>query len=138
MLIPRAVNTSVVFWKPDVRVAEEAAFQISLVAPPDAAISALPIYSISILFSEGYAPIIIHHDASTSIHSEAVQLVPLGQIQGENPVEVSVYLRWRPGDQIILTGTLASDVPGVFSVRAFLPFYSFTMTNQWRRSRPLW
>ncbi|KAH0829099.1 Gryzun, putative trafficking through golgi-domain-containing protein [Lanmaoa asiatica] len=108
------LNTSVVFWKPDVRVGEEAAFQISLAAPSDAMISALPIHSISILFSEGYTPIVIHHDAST--HSEPVRLVPLGQIRGEKPVEVRGHLRWRPGDQIVLTGTLVSDVPGVFSV----------------------
>ncbi|KAG8221229.1 glutathione transferase omega-1 [Butyriboletus roseoflavus] len=108
------LNTSVVFWRPDVRVGEEVAFQISLAAPSDVTLSTLPIHSISILFSEGYTPIIIHHDAST--HSELVQLVPLGQIGGEKPVEVGVHLRWRPGDQIILTGTLSSDTPGVFSV----------------------
>lgn len=122
MLTPRVVNTSVVFWKSDVRVGEEAAFQISLAAPSDAAISALPIHSISISFSEGYTPVVIHHDVST--HSEAVRLVSLGQITGEQPVEVGAYLRWRPGDQIILTGTLTSDVPGVFSVCIFLFLFS--------------
>ena len=112
-----------VFWKPDVRVGEEAAFQILLAAPPDAMISSLPIHSISILFSEGHTPIVIHHDASP--HSEQVRLVRLGQIRGEDPIEVEVHLRWRPGDQIILTGTLASDVPGVFSVRVFPPLFFF-------------
>ncbi|KAF8549955.1 hypothetical protein OG21DRAFT_1420431 [Imleria badia] len=108
------LNTSVVFWKPEVRVGEEAAFQITLAVPGDAMISELPIHSISIVFSEGYAPIIINHDASR--HPELVRLVPLGQVRGEKPVEVKEHLRWRPGDQVILTGTLASDVPGVFSV----------------------
>lgn len=104
------------------RVGEEAAFQILLAAPSDAMISELPIHSISILFSEGYTPIIIHHDAAT--HSEPVRLVSLGQIRGEKSVEVRVHLRWRPGDQVILTGTLASDVPGLFSVRVFLSSFS--------------
>ena len=116
------MNTSVVFWRPEVRVGEEAAFQISLAASADAMISELPIHSISIVFSEGYAPIIIHHDAS--IHPEPVRLVPLGQVQGEQPVEVRQHLRWRPGNQVILTGTLASDVPGIFSVRVFLSIFS--------------
>lgn len=112
------VNTSVVFWKPELRVGEEAAFQILLAAPSDAMISELPIHSISILFSEGHSPIIIHHEAST--YTEPVRLVSLGQIHGEKPVEVKVHLRWRPGDQVILTGTLTSDVPGLFSVRISL------------------
>ncbi|KAI9568859.1 Gryzun, putative trafficking through golgi-domain-containing protein [Boletus coccyginus] len=108
------LNTSVVFWKPEVRVGEEVAFQIMLAAPRGAVISELPIDSISIVFSEGYTPIMIHHDASAQ--SEPVRLVSLGQVRGENPIEVAVHLRWRPGDQVILTGTLASDVTGVFSV----------------------
>lgn len=120
------MNTSVVFWRSDIRVGEEAAFQISLAAPSDATISALPIHSISILFSEGHTPIIIHHDAST--HSESVRLVRLGRTGGEKPVEVGAHLRWRPGDQIILTGALASDAPGVFSVRDFLS-HSVMMTG---------
>ena len=111
-----------VFWKPEVRVGEEAAFQITLAAPSDAATSALPIHSISILFSDGYAPIFIHHDASSG--SEHVRLVPLGHVQGENSIGVGADLRWRPGDQVILAGTLASDVPGIFSVRPLLFFFS--------------
>jgi len=109
------VNTSVVFWKPEVRVGEEAAFQIMLAAPRGAMISELPIDSISIVFSGGYTPIMIRHDASGQ--SEPVRLASLGQVRGEKPTEVAVHLRWRPGDQVILTGTLASDVTGVFSVR---------------------
>lgn len=58
----------------------------------------------------------------SSTHSEAMRFVPLGQIRGERPVEMGMHLRWQPEDQIILTGTLASDVPGVFSVRVFLSF----------------
>ena len=118
-LIPCAVNTSVVFWKPEVRVGEEAAFQITLAAPAGATISELPIHSVSISFSEGYMPIIIHHDEYESAESEPVRLVPLGQVRGEKTVEVRVRLRWRPGDQVILTGTIALDMPGVFSVGVF-------------------
>jgi hypothetical protein len=103
-------------------VGEEAAFQILLAAPSDAMISELPIHSISIWFSEGYTPITIHHDASA--HSEPVRLVSLGQVHEEKPAEVRVHLRWRPGDQVVLTGTLASDVPGLFSVRVFLSSFA--------------
>ncbi|KAG6382017.1 Gryzun, putative trafficking through golgi-domain-containing protein [Boletus reticuloceps] len=105
------LNTSVVFWKPDVRVGEGVAFQISLAAPSDAVIPDLPIHSISILFSEGCRPITIHHDASAQ--PDPVRLVPLGQVRGEKPIEVQVHLRWRAGDQVVLAGTLASDVPGI-------------------------
>ena len=115
------VNTSVVFWKSEVCVGEEVAFQISLSAASDAMISALPIHSISIAFSQGHTSILIHHNVSP--HSEQVRLVPLGRVQGEDPVEVGVHLRWRPGDLVILTGTFISDVPGVFNVRVFLPFF---------------
>ncbi|KAF8119406.1 Gryzun, putative trafficking through golgi-domain-containing protein [Boletus edulis] len=112
------LNTSVVFWKPEVRVGEGAAFQISLTAPSDAVIPDLPIHSISILFSEGCRPITIYHDASAQ--PDPVRLVPLGQVRGEKPIEVQVHLRWRAGDQVVLTGTLASDVPGIFSVSSIV------------------
>ncbi|KAF8435107.1 Gryzun, putative trafficking through golgi-domain-containing protein [Boletus edulis BED1] len=112
------LNTSVVFWKPEVRVGEGVAFQISLTAPSDAVIPDLPIHSISILFSEGCRPITIYHDASAQ--PDPVRLVPLGQVRGEKPIEVQVHLRWRAGDQVVLTGTLASDVPGIFSVSSIV------------------
>lgn len=131
---PCIVNTSVVFWKPEVQVGEEVAFQITLAAPSDAVISELPIHSISIIFSEGYPPIIVHHD--TSAHSESVRFIPVGQIRGETEVEVRAHLRWRPGDQVILTGTLASDVPGLFKVGRS-PFLPTSTINLRCRSRIL-
>ena len=97
-------------------------FPVSVAAPADAMISKLQICLISIVFSEGYAPIVIHHDAS--IHPESVRLVLSGQVQGERPAEVKQHLRWRPGNQVILTGTLTSDIPDVFSVRVFLSIFS--------------
>ena len=104
-----AVNTSVVFWKPKVRVGEKTAFQITLAAPENATISELPIHSVSISFSEGYMPIIIHHD----------HLQNPNQCGWCRWIKCGARLRWRPGNQVILTGTIALDVPGVFGVRVF-------------------
>ncbi|KAF9228502.1 hypothetical protein BS17DRAFT_773840 [Gyrodon lividus] len=118
------LNTSVVFWKPEVRVGDDAAFQISLIAPSNATISALPVDSITITFSDNYAPIIVRHESAES--SELVRLVRLPQIQpaaseGEDiDIEVEAYLRWKPDDKVILIGTIAFDAPGSLSVSSII------------------
>ncbi|KAN0081393.1 Foie gras liver health family 1 domain containing protein [Tylopilus felleus] len=104
------LNTSVVFWKPEVRVGEEMAFQVTLAVPENATISELPIHSFSISFSEGYMPIIIHHD-----HLQNSNQCGLGQVRREKAVEV------------ILTGTIALDVPGVSNIVVTLKQGSWTI-----------
>ncbi|KAH7883282.1 Gryzun, putative trafficking through golgi-domain-containing protein [Phlebopus sp. FC_14] len=114
------LNTSVVFWRPEVRVGEPAAFQISLVAPSKTVISELPISSITIVFPDEYAPVVIRHNASGPATSEAVRMVRVGHIQSTvstgHASEVEANLRWKPDDRIIVTGTISSDGPGLLSV----------------------
>ncbi|KAF9243228.1 Foie gras liver health family 1-domain-containing protein [Melanogaster broomeanus] len=118
------LNTSVVFWKHEVRVGDDSAFQISLIAP--STISTLPVDSVTIIFSEDYAPIIVHHKPSES--SEPVRLVRLGQIQPpgseDGALEFEAHLRWKPDDKLILVGTVSTDTPGLLSVGGIPHFLS--------------
>ncbi|KIJ65975.1 hypothetical protein HYDPIDRAFT_110092 [Hydnomerulius pinastri MD-312] len=112
--------TSVVFWKPEVRVGEDAAFQLSLIAPSSAVISALPVDSVMIVFSGDYAPVVVRHRPPENTASEPVRLVRLGQIQpvasADEAAEAEANLRWKPDDKIIMSGTISSDTPGLLSV----------------------
>ncbi|KAH7910026.1 Gryzun, putative trafficking through golgi-domain-containing protein [Hygrophoropsis aurantiaca] len=106
---------SIVFWKSEVRVGEDAVFQLSLIAPTNTVISSLPIDSITIHFPDEYGPVIIRHKASST--HECVRLVQVGQVKHEDEeVEVEADLRWMPGDRLIVTGTVSSDIPRVLKI----------------------
>ncbi|KAL4064245.1 Gryzun, putative trafficking through golgi-domain-containing protein [Scleroderma yunnanense] len=104
-------NTSLIFWRPAVKVGEEAAFQFTLIMPPSSDVSDLPIESVTIEFSNEYVPVTLHHSASES--SELVRLVRVGQMQpiGSTcrPHVVVANLRWRPGDTMVISGTIPSS-----------------------------
>ncbi|KAF8841726.1 hypothetical protein BDN67DRAFT_927820 [Paxillus ammoniavirescens] len=116
------LNTSVVFWQPEARVGDDAPFQIFLNAPSNEAISALPVDSVTITFSTHYAHIIVRHNPAESL--EPVRLVRLGQIQPtaseDKAIEVSAHLRWKPDDKVVLSGTVASNTPGLLSVSSII------------------
>lgn len=111
-------NTSLIFWRPAVKVGEDATFQFSLIMPPSSNISNLPVESVTIEFSDDYVPVTLHHSASES--SGPVRLVRVGQVQPVGvtgtPLEVVANLRWRPGDTMIISGTIPSLSPKQLSI----------------------
>ncbi|EGN92744.1 hypothetical protein SERLA73DRAFT_98785 [Serpula lacrymans var. lacrymans S7.3] len=118
------LDTISVFWKQQVRVAEAAAFQLSLSAPLNTVISSLPIDSISVFFSEGFAPLTIRHSAPSEPKSSdrvPMQLVKVGHVEsGGETRELQADLRWRPGDILVLAGTISSEVPLTIKVSKIL------------------
>ncbi|KII95624.1 hypothetical protein PLICRDRAFT_662357 [Plicaturopsis crispa FD-325 SS-3] len=131
-------STSVIFWSPEVKVNEEAAFQLSIAAPTDTVISSLPITSLSITFSDDAPPIIVKHAASETSAS-SVQYVSLGRVserQHEEGSELPTFqanLRWQPGGRIILAGTMSSDAPRLLEVSKLL----FTLSEgSWKIDIP--
>ncbi|KAI3619017.1 glutathione transferase omega-1 [Moniliophthora roreri] len=107
--------TNLVFWKAEVQVGEQAAFQLSLTAPKGTPISSLPFASLEIYLANDKPPITITHVDGG--HSSPIQKVELGHINSEsNGVSVESTLRWNPGDTLILTGTISSGVPTTLSV----------------------
>lgn len=108
------------FWSPEVKVGEPAAFQISLTAPTDITVSALPFTSLLVQFSGGeITPVMIQHSAPKE-DRPFVQRVDIGQLSvhteedhsdSETAREVHADLRWQPGGTIILCGTLSSEIP---------------------------
>lgn len=121
-LTQRLVDTSLVFWSPEVKVGERAVFQLSLAAPPDVYISNLPFSSLAIYFGDDTPPLNVRHNASED-GIPLVQRVELGHIafplteSGEE--ELATNLRWRPGGIIVFTGTVESRVPTTISVNKF-------------------
>ena len=113
------VDYSVIFWSPEVKVDERAAYQITLTAPSRIYISSLPFTSIAIYIREDAVPIIVQHvDIEPS--DNTAQEVRLGHLDynampEDSPI-VEANLRWRRGGSIVLTGSLSSAQPTTISV----------------------
>ena len=91
------------------------AFQLSLTAPSDVVISALPFSSLAVYFSHKEQPIIVHHNASAKSASK-FQRVDLGDVPLEIAAEREGCLRWEKGATILFVGTVSSDVPLTMTV----------------------
>ncbi|OAX31943.1 hypothetical protein K503DRAFT_702885 [Rhizopogon vinicolor AM-OR11-026] len=116
------LDTILVFWTPEVRVGEEAAFQLSLAAPTNIDLSALPVASVTITFSNGYYPVVLRHSPSTDNQAadQNVRLVKIGKVmpedEDEEPEEIAADLRWRPGERLVVSGSISSAAPGPLTV----------------------
>jgi hypothetical protein len=112
------VNTSIIFWSSEAFVDERVAFQLSLTAPSDVVISALPFSSLAIYFSHKEQPIIVHHNASATSASK-FQRVDLGDLPLEIAIERGGCLRWEKDATILFVGTVSSDVPLTMTVCSY-------------------
>lgn len=116
------LDTMLVFWTPEVRVGEEAGFQLSLATPTNMDLSALPIDSVTITFSNGYYPVVLQHSPPTDdqVADTAVRLVKVGKLvpedEDEEPEEISADLRWKPGERLVVSGSISSEAPGLLTV----------------------
>lgn len=112
-----SVDSIAVFWLPEVRVGDEVAFQLSLSAPSDISIVALPITSLTIHFTD-FAPLVVRHKVGSEEHSPRVQLVNVGHIHLAEaaPNEVIADLRWAVSGKAIFAGTVVLDKPGIIKV----------------------
>jgi trafficking protein particle complex subunit 11 len=118
------VDSSLVFWSPDVKVGEPAVYQFSLSASVHTFISSLPFTSVTIWFNEETAPVtVLHSVPEGEVQAPLVQRVDLGQINLTSNLaqdatrEVQANLRWQPGSTVVFTGALISDVPTTLTVR---------------------
>ncbi len=84
---------------------ERVAFQLSLTAPSDVVISALPFSSLAIYFSHKEQPITVHHNASATSASK-FQCVDLGDLPLEIAAEHEGCLRWEKGTTILFVDSL--------------------------------
>ncbi|KAL0955838.1 hypothetical protein HGRIS_002040 [Hohenbuehelia grisea] len=119
------LTPTVVFWAPEVKVGEPAAFQLSLTAPNETVISSLPLTSLSIHFSGDSGSVLVDHasDASQS-PSAIVQRVDIGHVQSlgigsSESLPLTKYtanLRWQPGATMIFSGTISSAVTATLNI----------------------
>lgn len=111
------VDSNVVFWSPEVKVDEQAAFQITLTSPSIVNIGSIPFSRLAIYFAKQESPIIIEHEPSEG--ESTVMVINLGHIthgeDDEQPV-VKGNLRWKVGAVIIFAGSISSSVPSVLKV----------------------
>ena len=122
------VDVTVVFWASEVMVGERGAFQIALSAPGNVTMVSLPIEAVEVVFGGGGRPVVVavkHEGGDGEV--AAVQRVELGHVDvrgsdgGGDGGSGSGCLRWRPGDTVVLCGTVSSDVPCSIKVT----FYNF-------------
>ncbi|KAF8514641.1 Foie gras liver health family 1-domain-containing protein [Hysterangium stoloniferum] len=109
-------HSSCVFWQGEVDLSQRAPFQLHLKAPNSISLAVLPFVSLRIEFSGGYSPVFIKHRQSAGIiKPQSLQLVQLGFIQVQSVAnteqELVADLQWSLGSTMVLTGSLASDVP---------------------------
>ncbi|KAG2132301.1 Gryzun, putative trafficking through golgi-domain-containing protein [Suillus bovinus] len=116
------LDTMLVFWVPEVRVGEDAGFQLSLAAPTNIDLSALPIDSVTITFSDGYHPVVLRHSPPTDgqVADKVVRLLKIGKVvpedEDDEPEEICADLRWRSGERLVVSGSISSEVPGLLTV----------------------
>jgi hypothetical protein len=116
------LDTMLVFWTPEVRVGEEAGFQLSLATPTNMDLSALPIDSVTITFSDGYYPVVLRHLSPTDgqVADRVVRLVKIGKVvpeaEDEEPEEIFADLRWGPGERLVVSGSISSETPEPLTV----------------------
>jgi hypothetical protein len=91
------------------------AFQLSLTAPSDVVLSALPFSSLAIYFSHKEEPVIVYH-VSSATSAANFQRVDLGDLPLEISAEREGYLKWEKGATILFVGTVSSDVPLTMTV----------------------
>lgn len=111
------VDSDVAFWSSEVKVGEQAAFQLRLTAPSSVTIASMPFASIAIHFSNQTSPIIVEHESSDS--ESNVRVVDLGHISQSDNDQPSVKadLRWQTGATIIFKGSMSTELPSVLKVR---------------------
>lgn len=118
MLSTSSVDSNVVFWAPEVKVGEVAAFQLSLTASPRLPISSLPFSMLAIHFSHSDVPIIVRRADSGPSSRPLTQRINLGHINAsDTPQEVVADLQWELGECKVLSGTMSSDLPSLLKVR---------------------
>ncbi|KAI9441462.1 Foie gras liver health family 1-domain-containing protein [Lactarius indigo] len=108
-------DASVVFWSSGAFVEERVAFQLSLTAPGDVSISALPFSSLAIYFSHKEEPVIVYHNAD-AVDGAKIQRVDLGDLPLEIATTVQGYLRWEKAATIVFVGNVSSDVPVILAI----------------------
>lgn len=96
------------------------AFQLSLTAPSDVVISALPTSSLAIYFSHRKEPVVVHHSAD-AVSATKIQRVNLGDLPLEVAAEAEGCLRWEKGATILFVGTVFSDKPQTLTVCSHRP-----------------
>ncbi|KAF7428799.1 hypothetical protein PC9H_008031 [Pleurotus ostreatus] len=119
-------DTQMVFWLPEVKVDESAAFQLSLSAPSNVDISELPISSLTIHFSGSINPVVIKHDggAEEGTLSGNIARIDIGTIANQeldsssetDETVVSGHLRWGKGSTLTIAGSILSSAPGTYHV----------------------
>ena len=111
------VKSNVVFWSPEVKVGEFAAFQLSMTAPASASISSIPFTQLKIFFAQDVCrPITVHHRASND--DSSVRRVYLGNISKSTDPEtvLNANLNWAPGATVVFAGCLFSETPAKVEV----------------------
>jgi hypothetical protein len=114
------VDSTIVFWTPEVNVGDLAAFQLSLTAPTNLKISSLPITSLAVHFSDDVVPVVVQHLASNPETAATVRRIDLGHVSKLENREVEANLRWQSGATIVFSGAMSSDVPISLKVRTLI------------------
>ena len=108
----------VIFWASEVKVGEEVAFQISVAAPSNVDLSALPMSSLAVQFTDDIPPVLVKHVASDSAAITGIRRVDLGHVSSDNEEaeHVTADLRWAPSSKIVFAGTMSSESPTTMKV----------------------
>lgn len=115
------VDSMVVFWTPEVKVEEIAAFQLSVTAPSDIDLSSLPVSSLTIHFASEFSPLVVQNVASGSTLDALIKQADLGHIEAheEQTRSIEADLRWQAGTKIVFSGSISSNVPTTVKVPLF-------------------
>jgi len=120
------VDAMLVFFAPEVRVGDVAAFQLSLAASTDINLSALSIVSVIITVCDGYHPVVLRHSpfAEDEAIDNDIHVVKIGKVvrkdEDEEPEEIGADLRWGSGKRLVVSGSTTSTAPGPLTVHPIL------------------
>ncbi|KAF9560978.1 hypothetical protein CPC08DRAFT_817945 [Agrocybe pediades] len=113
-------DSEIVFWSPEVKVDEQAAFQLTLTTPSSITISSIPFSRATIHFSDDLTPVVVEHEPSES--KDDVEIVKLGYVDPSVSERQSVKgnLRWQPGGSVVFMGAMSSEFPSILKVTSIV------------------
>jgi trafficking protein particle complex subunit 11 len=109
------VDSSVVFWSPEIKPQESVVFQACISVPEYLDLSKLPVKALTLTLGDNSGSIFIDHDQkneeSDGAENDDIQYIEFGHlsIPGASGGRTRSQIHWKAGSTIVICGSIQSD-----------------------------